>query len=62
MIHWYAESRGRGVAAVRYGAILLDRGDLVVAEDPFPSADQHPWFGHVLKGHPARRRHRLPRR
>lgn len=66
---WYAEARGRGVASVRAGTVVLDydpyadhdtqllRWPVPVREDPVAAR-----FHRILYGHPARKAHPLRRR
>ena len=55
---WYAEARGRGVARRRYGVMLLHDGGAQLVDSTTPDA-MNPMFTSILRGHPARRRHRL---
>lgn len=56
---WYAEARGRGVARIRTGLVVLDEWEVVGHR----ALSAHSTFERdarrVLRGHPARRRHRL---
>lgn len=56
---WFAEARGRGVARIRTGVVVLDDWAVtghrtLAAGTAFERAARR-----VLRGHPARRRHRL---
>lgn len=62
---WYAEARGRGVAKVMGGGALVEpAGDgteirLAMREEPTATLGAASLYRRVLRGHPARRRHRL---
>ncbi len=59
---WYAEARGRGVAAVQSGAVDLDGEDEVGRYRLRPDAWLPKVFHRVLYAHPDRKRHPLRRR
>jgi hypothetical protein len=60
---WYAEARGRGVAATAAGTVEL-HGERIVGGSPLHvrTTDATRTFNDVLLGHPARRRHQVRRR
>ncbi len=59
---WYAEARGRGVAATRAGQVEIDRDRIVRRRELEPRTGLPKAFHGVLRGHPARKSHPLRRR
>ncbi|MFN2555807.1 MAG: hypothetical protein ABR592_02875 [Nitriliruptorales bacterium] len=55
---WYAEARGRGVAATRAGQVDIDADDRIVRRhELLPRAGLPKVFHRILRGHPDRKRY-----
>jgi hypothetical protein len=56
---WYAEARGRGVARIAKGVIVMDMADRIGSDELEPGTSFERDARRPLRGHPDRRRHRL---